>query len=86
LQSAPAKKTPQDIRAMITTLYFKLTGIESIDPAIALTDQGLDSMSLTELVSQLEEELKIDLDPDVVFEYPLVDQLVDALDAMLRAH
>jgi acyl carrier protein len=32
-------------------------------------------MSITELLSQLEEELKIELDPDTVFEYPLIDQL-----------
>jgi acyl carrier protein len=55
----------------------QLTHIEAIDPDIELTDQGLDSMSGTELVSQLENALGIDIGPDILFECPLKDQFVD---------
>lgn len=74
----------QAVAAKINALFFSLTGIETIEPEVALTEQGLDSMSITELVSQLEDHLKIDLDPDVVFEYPLFDQLVDQICALAR--
>ncbi|MDA8140134.1 MAG: beta-ketoacyl synthase N-terminal-like domain-containing protein [Desulfobacteraceae bacterium] len=79
-----AGPTREDIMARINALFFSLTSIETIDPQIALTEQGLDSMSITELVSQLEEELKIELDPDVVFEFPLIDQLVDQILTLTR--
>lgn len=78
------RPTREDIRVKIHALFLSLTGIETIDPDTALTEQGLDSMSITELVAQLEAELKIDIDPDVVFEHPLVDQLTDALHASLQ--
>jgi acyl carrier protein len=38
------------------------------------SDQGLDSMSGTELISQLESTLNIDIGPEFIFEYPLRDQ------------
>lgn len=72
------------IAQKINALFFSLTDIESIDPEVELTEQGLDSMSITELVAQLEEDLSIDLDPDIVFEYPLVDQLVDEIYAIIQ--
>ncbi len=81
---AAGGKSREDITRLINTLFFSLTSIQGIDPEIELTEQGLDSMSITELVSQLEDELAIDLDPDIVFEYPLLDQLVDALVAQTQ--
>jgi acyl transferase domain-containing protein/acyl carrier protein len=75
-----------DIRALVTALFFKLTGIESIDPELALIEQGLDSMSATELVALLEEKLTIELDPDLFFDFPLIDQLVAALEAKVPAN
>lgn len=74
----------EDIARKINALFFSLTSIEAIDPEVELTEQGLDSMSITELISQLEEDLKIDLDPDIVFEFPLVDQLVDEIYAITQ--
>lgn len=62
---------------LVTNLFFELTGIETIDSELELTDQGLDSMSATELVSKLETGLDIDLDPDILFDYPLPNQFID---------
>jgi acyl carrier protein len=54
-----------------------------IDSDIELTEQGLDSMSLTALISELESSLKIDIDPDIIFEYPLPDQLIDEIHSLI---
>jgi acyl transferase domain-containing protein len=71
--------TREKIDQLLGDLFFQLTSIEEIDPDIELIDQGLDSMSGTELLSQLGSTLNIEIEPDLVFEYPLRDQLVDEL-------
>jgi acyl transferase domain-containing protein/acyl carrier protein len=74
-----------DIEKMVKDLFCKLTSIEEINPDIELTDQGLDSMSGTELIAQLESRLDIELDPDILFEYPFSVQLVDELFNKIQA-
>jgi len=69
----------ETIARMVAGMFHQLTNIEEIDPDIELTDQGLDSLSGTQLISQLETDLKIEIDTDVLFEYPLYDQFVDAI-------
>lgn len=73
-----------DIDNMLTALFFQLTGIETIDPDIELTEQGLDSMSGAELISQMENTLKIEIGPDCLFEHPLKDQFVDEVHARVN--
>ena len=70
---------PKDIGNTVKKLFFNLTSIEEIDPDLELFEQGLDSMSATELINSLEQEFKIDLDPDVLFDYPLLDQIVEVI-------
>jgi|GEM_PF-604353 len=64
------------IGEFISSLLFDLTGIQNIDPDIALTDQGLDSLSATQFMTSLQEKLKVELDTDLLFDYPTYDQLV----------
>ena len=71
--------TRNTIDQLVNDLFVQLTGIQTIDPEIELTDQGLDSMSGTELISQLETSLKIDLGPEILFEYPFRDQFIDEI-------
>ena len=80
-----ANVSREDIDALVGDLLFEVTQIQEIDPEIELTDQGLDSMSGTELISQLEKKLNIEIGPEVLFEYPLRDQLVDELYARSNA-
>lgn len=75
-------QTGMDARGVIGRIFLQLTGIEKIDPDVELFEQGLDSMSATELIHVLEQEFKIELDPDILFEYPLLDQFADTIDAM----
>ena len=72
----------EDVEKMVKSLFFKLTNIDEIDSDIELTEQGLDSMSATALISELESSLKIEIDPDIIFEYPLPDQLIDEIHAL----
>lgn len=72
----------EGLEKMVSDLFYKLTSVEEIDPDIELTDQGLDSMSGTEFIAQLETLLNIEIDPDILFEYPLRDQLIDKILAM----
>lgn len=65
-----------DIPGFINALLFELTGVKEIDPDIELLEQGLDSLSATELISQLEEKLNIEIEPEILFEYALQDQFV----------
>jgi acyl transferase domain-containing protein/acyl carrier protein len=72
----------EEIDKLLSDLFFQLTNINEIDPEIELTNQGLDSMSGTELISQLETTLKIEIGPEILFEYPLRDQFVDQVYAL----
>jgi len=83
--AAAAIVSRNDIDTLVGELFFHLTSIKEIDPEIELTDQGLDSMSGTEFISQLESMLKVDIGPEFLFEYPLRDQLVDELYARAGA-
>ena len=74
--------TREKIDKLVTELFFQLTSIEEIDPDIELTEQGLDSMSGTELISLLETSLKIEIGPEILFEHPLRDQFVEELSAL----
>ncbi|MCB2146353.1 MAG: acyl carrier protein [Deltaproteobacteria bacterium] len=47
-----------------------------------MTEQGLDSMSGSELISRLEISLNIEIGPEILFEYPLPDQFVDEVSAL----
>jgi 3-oxoacyl-(acyl-carrier-protein) synthase/acyl carrier protein len=73
----------EDVEKMVKDLFYKLTNIDVIDSDIELTEQGLDSMSVTALISQLESSLKIEIDPDIIFEYPLPDQLIDEIHSLI---
>lgn len=77
------KFTREDVEKMVKDLFYKLTNIDVIDSDIELTEQGLDSMSVTALISQLETSLKIEIDPDIIFEYPLPDQLIDEIHSLI---
>ena len=83
-EAASGPITRAHIDGLIRELFFSLTSIDTIDPDVELTEQGLDSMSLTELISQLETILEVDLDPDLVFDFPLVDQLTDKIFELAR--
>jgi acyl transferase domain-containing protein/acyl carrier protein len=68
------------VRNLVIKTFFDLTGIETITPDIALTDQGLDSLSATDFVGTLQKSLNIELDADLLFDYPLIDPLVSFLE------
>ena len=69
----------EEIDTLLKKLFLELTAVESIEKDVDLSDQGLDSMSATEFVTQLESGLNINLDPDILFDYPLLDQLSEYL-------
>lgn len=77
------KLSREEVRNLIQGLFFKVTNIESIDPDVELIEQGLDSMSITEFISQLQSSLEIEIDPDLIFEHPLPDQLIDEIHALI---
>ncbi len=88
IDTEPQGQEPHaDIREIIAELFYSLTGIKEIDPDIDLTDQGLESLSATQFISTLQEKLHVELDIDILFEYPLYDQLVDEIEAIVsRQH
>ncbi|GAA4977562.1 acyl carrier protein [Actinoplanes utahensis] len=45
-----------------------------------LADQGLDSVSAVALIGELEDRVRRDLDPDLLYDHPAVDDLVELLD------
>jgi len=70
------------IRSMVEQAYFEVTNIKDIDPDVELTDQGLDSLGATQFVTTLQQQLGVELDPDLLFDYPLLGQLVEHLEAL----
>lgn len=77
------KTSRDDVAQTIKKLFTHLTSVESIDPDVEMTEQGLNSLSVTEFISQLESTYGISVDPDIIFDYPLYDQLVDQIYSML---
>jgi acyl transferase domain-containing protein/acyl carrier protein len=69
--------TREAIDNLVDELFVQLTGIESINPEVELINQGLDSMSGTELISLLQKTYSFEIDPEILFEYPFKDQFVD---------
>ena len=65
--------------------FSEVTNIREIDPALELTDQGLDLLGATQFVTTLQEGLGIELDIDLLFDYPLVDQLIAFLEKKAAA-
>jgi 3-oxoacyl-(acyl-carrier-protein) synthase/acyl carrier protein len=81
---APTVDADPDVRQTIRTLLFSVTGVESIEPDIELLDQGLDSMSATEMIRHLEELFEVEIEPDVLFEFPLFDQFAEEIERRIR--
>jgi acyl carrier protein len=81
---APTVDAGPDVRQTIRTLLFSVTGVESIEPDIELLDQGLDSMSATEMIRHLEELFEVEIEPDVLFEFPLFDQFAEEIERRIR--
>lgn len=71
--------TRESIDIMIGRIIFEVANLENIDPEVELMEQGLDSMSGTELISQLETLLGIEIDPDILLENPYREGFVDQL-------
>jgi acyl carrier protein len=78
VQGAEVQVVP--VRELVSATFFELTGIEEITPEVALTDQGLDSLSATDFVGKLQKSLNVELDTDLLFDYPLLDPLVAYLE------
>jgi acyl carrier protein len=69
-----------DIRSLVERTFSSVTNVKTIDPGVGLTDQGLDSMGATQFVATLQEQLGIEVDTDLLFDFPLVDQLIAVLE------
>jgi acyl carrier protein len=76
--------TREEIKVLVADIFHELTNVSEIDPDIELTDQGLDSMSATQMIMQLESKLGVEIDTDILFEHPLYEQLVDEIDRYLQ--
>lgn len=77
------KLSREELQKLVQGLFFKVTSIETIDPDIELVEQGLDSMSATEFITQLQSSLGIEIDSDLLFEHPLPDQLIDEIHSLI---
>jgi acyl transferase domain-containing protein/acyl carrier protein len=77
--------TREGVDKLVKAILFQLTNNDHIDPEIELIHQGIDSLSGTELISQLETSLKIEIGPEILFEYPLRDQFIDHVYAIAAA-
>ncbi len=78
-QADHAQVASRDIGEIIAKIFFDLTGIKSIDPEVEFTNQGLDSLSATQFLTTLQQEFGVELDPDLLFDYPIIGDLVDFL-------
>jgi acyl transferase domain-containing protein len=79
-QAARAPQAPAEVRSLVEQAFAAVTNIQNIDPSIELTDQGLDSLGATQFLTTLQQRLGVELEADLLFDYPLVDQLVAFLE------
>jgi acyl transferase domain-containing protein/acyl carrier protein len=84
IRAKKGELTRAEVQKLVQGLFFKVTNIEVMEADIELTEQGLDSISVTEFISQLESSLKIDIDSDLIFEYPLPDQFIDEIHSFVQ--
>ena len=73
------------LASLVRAIFYELTNVMEIDPDVELTDQGLDSMSAVQFISQLESQLKVEFDADILYDFPLYDQLVDKIHVTVQA-
>jgi acyl transferase domain-containing protein len=73
------------VRALVEQAFTAVTSVKEIDPSVELTDQGLDSLGATQFLTTLQEHLGLELDADLLFDYPLVDPLIDFLEQRVSA-
>jgi acyl carrier protein len=82
----PAARAPQspqapaEVRGLVEQAFAAVTNIQTIDPSVALTEQGLDSLGATQFLTTLQQHLGVELEADLLFDCPLVDQLVAFLE------
>ena len=75
-----APQAPAEVKDLVEQAFAAVTNIQTIDAAVALTEQGLDSLGATQFLTTLEQRLGVELEADLLFDYPLVDQLVAFLE------
>ncbi len=78
--------TLENIGSLFNNLFYEMTSVQEIMPDIELTDQGLDSMSATELIAKLQQTLNIEIEPELLLEFPLRDQFVEELYGLTTEH
>jgi acyl carrier protein len=73
--------TEADIRRWCTREVAQILEIapEQIDPGVTFARLGLDSANSVQLIMSLEEHLGIELDPEMVFDYPTIAALARQL-------
>jgi acyl transferase domain-containing protein/acyl carrier protein len=76
----------KDIGEAVALIFLDLTGITSIDPEVELTNQGLDSLSATQFLTSLQDKFGVELDSDLLFDYPFIDDLVNFLKEKLAVN
>jgi acyl carrier protein len=55
---------------------------EAIDVQRSFDRYGIDSATAVSLIADLEDWMKLELDPTLVYEYPTIDELSTALDGL----
>ncbi|MDJ0508248.1 MAG: acyl carrier protein [Crocosphaera sp.] len=71
----------EDIEAWLISYLSKLLEIEpnELDPQVSFNEYGLDSSAAVILTGDLQEWLKNDLDPTLLFDYPTIAALAEHL-------
>lgn len=68
--------TDQELHRWLTSrLESHLPGVGPIDPAVQLTEYGLDSVAALGLYGEIEEVFALELEPGAVYAFPTVDEL-----------
>lgn len=75
-----------DVAQAIRELVAELIGRSPCEVLLheSLLDQGLDSLELTELLSQLEDRYHLKLDPLLIWDNDSIDLLADAISRLIK--
>ncbi len=74
----------ENLGEIFDELFYELTNIREVLPHIELTEQGLDSLAAVELVTLLQDKLHIEIEPELILEFPLRDEFLEEIHSLTR--
>lgn len=80
------KESKEDLKAVVTDIVKRILHLEEneVDQVLSFKELGADSISLVEVVRDINKNLKLNLDAVVLYDYSTIQSLVDHISSMAQ--